>query len=143
MADEIVYNYTPGKTLYACRFQQDGNVFITTGASDEVWGAGGHGAGDYVVAMTETNADNSGHYLADFDASIKIAAGVYRICIYEQLGAITCDGDTQIGQGELYWDGIQEITMYTVDGKINILSINTDKMDENAPSILNIYDDRT
>jgi len=33
--------------------------------------------------------------------------------------------------------------MYTVDGKINILSINTDKMAENAPSILNIYDDRT
>jgi len=52
----------------------------------------------------------SGHYVGQFDASDNIPAGVYRIAIYQQIGANPADSDPAIAQGELYWDGDQEIT---------------------------------
>ena len=108
MADEIYHNDVTGLTLYACRFAHDGDVFVTSGASSEVWGTGARAAGDYDVALTEQDA--CGHYLGDFDASGNIAAGVYRIAVYQQLGASPADSDPPIAQGELCWDGNQEIT---------------------------------
>ena len=47
MANEITHNAVTGLTLYFCMFQQDGDVFLTGGASDEVWGTGGRDADDY------------------------------------------------------------------------------------------------
>jgi hypothetical protein len=115
MSDELWINYTTGKTLYAVRFQQDGDAFITAGDSDEAWGTGGHDAGDYAVALTETNVDNSGHYVADFDGSSNISAGTYRVCFYERAAVLAADGDPLIAQGEIYWNGASEIELGTVD----------------------------
>jgi len=109
MSDEITHNAGPGLNLYAVRWQPNGNVFLTNGASDEVWGTAGRDADDYDVAMTEE--DSSGHYKADFDASGNIAAGEYPITIYQRGGAAAADADLPIGQGSLSWDGTAEITL--------------------------------
>ena len=110
MSNELWHNYTAGNTLYAIRFQRDGDVFITSGASDETWGTGGNDADDYDVTMTETTVGSSGHYVGDFDASGNIAAGTYRVCVYVQAGANPADGDAQVAQGEISWDaGGEEI----------------------------------
>jgi hypothetical protein len=111
MANEIAHNYTTGSTLYACRFQLDGDVFLTAGASDEVWGTGGRDADDYDVAMTESGS--SGHYVCDFDASSNIAEGHYRVTVFLQAGANPADADIELAQGEIFWDGTSEVTMNT------------------------------
>ncbi len=103
MSNEIAHNFVSGKTLYSCRFQLDADVFLTSGASDEVWGTGGRDADDYDVAMAESG--NSGHYVGDFDASANIAEGIYRIAVYLQLGASPVDADIAIAQGIGKWDG--------------------------------------
>ena len=133
MANEITHNAITGLTLYACRWQLDGDVFLTSGASDEVWGTGGRDADDYDVAMTEEAS--SGHYKADFDASANIASGTYKVAIYKQAGGSPVDSDPAIAQGEIYWDGTTEINLYTLDTDIS--SIATDQL-----KVLNIYDDR-
>lgn len=105
MSDEITHNYTSGAALYACRFQRNGNVFLTDGASDEVWGTGGRDANYYDVAMTEEGV--SGHYKGDFDASGNIAAGIYPVVI--RVGAVPANDDVILGQGSIHWDGTAEI----------------------------------
>lgn len=112
MADEITHNAVTGLTLYACRFQQNGDVFITDGSSDEVWGTAGHTADTYDVAMTEE--DSCGHYKADFDASANIAAGVYQVVVYLQAGVNPADSDVPLAQGEICWDGSSEINLSTL-----------------------------
>ena len=109
MSNEIGHNYTPGMTLYACRFQLTGNVFLTNGASDEVWGTGGRDADDYDVTMIESG--NSGHYIGDFDTSGNITEGVYRVAIYLKIGASPLYADRVIGQGVASWDGLEMITV--------------------------------
>jgi hypothetical protein len=116
MANEITHNFVTGNTLYACRFQTDGDVFLTSGASDEVWGTGGRDADDYDVQMTEE--DSCGHYKADFDASANIAAGDYHVVVYLQSGANPVDADVALAQGEIYWDGSNEITLSTIVGSM-------------------------
>jgi hypothetical protein len=116
MANEITHNFLTGQTLYACRFQADGDVFITDGSSDEVWGTGGRDADDYDVAMTEE--DSSGHYKADFDASGNIGEGVYYVTVYLQSGASPADSDVAISQGMMNWNGTAEITLFTLTGAV-------------------------
>jgi hypothetical protein len=86
MADEITHNFLTGKTLYFCRFREDGNVLRSDPSlGDEVWGTGSRTADDYDVAMTEEDA--SGHYKGDFASGGTIAAGTYYIAVYYQKGA--------------------------------------------------------
>jgi hypothetical protein len=110
--NEIHADYTTGATLYATRFQPDGNVFVTSGSSDQVWSD----PTLYNVTMTE-NGDG-GHYEGDFDASGNIVAGVYQITIFLQTGATPANGDPQLYKGEIYWDGTEEINLFTLDEKI-------------------------
>ncbi len=114
MANEIWHNITTGETLYFCAFQLDGNVFLSGGASDEVWGTGGRDADDYDETMTEDGA--GGHYVGTFDTSI--AAGVYRITVFLQAGANPQDSDRAIAQGEIYWDGTAELNPFTLNTQI-------------------------
>jgi len=127
MSNELWHNHAVSKTLYAVRFQQDGDVFITSGASDETWGATAHDADDYDVTMTETTVGSSGHYIGDFDASGNISAGTYRITIYLQDGASPADTDVAIAQAEIYWGGSAEIELGTLN---NGQKIKTEFYDE-------------
>ena len=128
MANEIWHNFTTGKTLYFCTFQLDGNVFLSNGESDEVWGAGGNDADFYDMAMAEDGV--GGHYIGTFD--ISIAEGVYRISVFLQAGGSPVDGDLAIAQGEIYWDGSAEITLSTLDSDINAST-------QSSKSQLNVY----
>ena len=113
MSDEITHNAPTGLTLYACRFQPNGDVFLTNGATDEVWGTGGRDADNYDVAMAEEGS--SGHYKGNFDTSANISAeDSYPVTVYRQLGADPADGDPAIAQGEIDWDGTKEVTLVDV-----------------------------
>ena len=112
MSDEITHNAITGLNLYACRFQVNGNVFLSNPATDEVWGTGVSDADDYDVALTEE--DDSGHYKGDFASGGAIAAGYYHVTIYLRAGANPADSDVAIAQGDMPWDGTNEITRYTL-----------------------------
>lgn len=114
MANEIHVDTDRNLTLYACRFQPDGDVFLTNGASDEVWGTGGRDADDYDVTMTETAANASGHYVGTFDDGT-IAAGTYKVAVYIQGGANPADTDDVFAQGEIIWDGSAEVPIASQD----------------------------
>ena len=118
MADEFTINSINGLTFYGVRWQKDGDVFLTDGSSDETWGTGGRDADDYDVAMTEEDA--SGHYKADFDASSNIAAGVYDVAVFRQIGAnpVNVPTDVPVFQGEINWDGTNEINLSTIVGSM-------------------------
>jgi len=134
MSDEITHNAPTGLTLYACRYQPNGDVFLTDGATDEVWGTAGRDADDYDVAMTEE--DGSGHYKGDFDTSTNITgAAAYPVTVYRQLGGSPADSDPALAQGIMNWDGTAELNFVTLDVSIAAVSIA-------QLAILNIYDER-
>lgn len=124
MSNELSYDHDSGATLYAARFQLDGDVFLTSGASDEVWGTGGRTAADYDVTMPEKGS--SGHYVGDFDGSSNIAAESYPVTVYLQAGGSPADSDRPLGRGVMYWDGTAEINTFTLDTTINTDVIGAD-----------------
>jgi hypothetical protein len=126
MANELQADYKTGETLYAARFQPEGNVFITDGSADQVWSD----PTLYNVTMTENG--NGGHYEGDFDASANIAEGTYQVTVFLQTGASPANGDPQLYKGEIYWDGTSELTIFTLDNSISILTASESKQ-------LNIY----
>ena len=99
------------------RYNSDDEVYLSDGSSAEAWGASDHDASDYYVAMAEDGS--TGDFGAQFDASGNIPAGMYRIEVYHQHGASPADGDTLLAQGEMAWDGSQEITKYALWRRIN------------------------
>ena len=101
MADEITHNYLTGQTLYFCCFQPNGDVFLTGGASDEVWGTGGRTATDYAESMTEEAT--SGHYKGSMTVAV---AGAYQIVVFV--------GSLAVAQGEIYWSGTEEQNLQTI-----------------------------
>ena len=111
-ADEIHVDYDSGFTLYAARFQPDGNVFVTDGTSDEVWAT----AGNYDVTMTENGT--GGHYVGSFDTVPNIAAGTYKVTVFEQLGGSPADSDRAIYVGTIVWTGTAE---YDTESKIDAI----------------------
>lgn len=139
MANEITHNAAPGLNLYICRFQPNGNVFLTDGSSDEVWGTGGRDANDYDVAMTESTVGVSGHYKADFDASSNIAANAvgkpYKVVVYKQAGGSPVDPDPALSQGKIEWDGSTEITLSTIPTVTEIWSKAMSDLAAGAPSV--------
>lgn len=112
MANELSYDYLTGVTLYATRFQLDGNVFLTDGSSDEVWAT----AADYDVTMTEDGV--GGHYVGSFDASANISTGVYTVTIYLQAGGSPANSDIALARGVIYWDGTAELNSFTLNTQI-------------------------
>ncbi len=134
MADEIHHNHDSGATLYFCVFQQDGDVFLSNGESDEVWGTGGRGADNYDMAMAENAPD--GHFVGTFDASITI--GSYHITVYLQAGGSPADSDRAIGQGEIYWNGTSEETIHTI---VITNQTVTNVYDESTPPPITVIDE--
>ena len=119
MSNEVTHNFKTGQTLYFARFAADGNVLTTDGSVQEAWGTAGRDADDYDVAMTEVST--SRHYTGPFDTSGNIAAATYNITVYLQSGVNPADTDPAIAQGEIYWDGTAEITLFTIDADINTI----------------------
>jgi hypothetical protein len=104
MSNELHVNRFSALTVFACRFDSDGLVFLTDGSASEIWGTGARDASDYAVAMTEVGS--SGHYVGDFDASGNIIAGIYPVAFYEQAGVSPADTDIPaVRDGEMDWDG--------------------------------------
>ena len=109
MANEIHIDYESGKTLYAVRRNAAGQVGLSDGSSFENWGAGGHDADDYDVALSE-NGSAGGHYVGDFDSASNISAGRYTVQVFLQAGDNPADGDELVGSGQLVWTGAGELT---------------------------------
>jgi len=130
LSNEIAQNFTSGETLYACRFQLNGHVFLTDGASDEEWGTGGRDADDYDVTLTESG--DSGHYVGDFDGLGNIAAGIYRVAVYLQIGANPANSDPAISQGTVYWDGSACVSVLDIFDKLptNYIMGSSDQSDK-------------
>ena len=125
MSSEIWHNFTTGGTLYFCTFQPDGNVFLSNGESDEVWGTGARDADDYDMATTEDGV--GGHYVGDFDTSI--SEGTYRITVFLRATGTPLDSDPALAQGEIYWDGSAEIDIFTLDADIASLASDSSRTD--------------
>ncbi len=148
MANEIVHNATTGQTLYFCTFQLNGDVFLSDGASDEVWGTGGRTADNYDMAMSENAPD--GHYVGTFDTSI--AAGVYHVTVYIQAGGSPADSDLADAQGVMSWDGTAELNSFTLNTQIEddvigadgdtleTLSDQMDVLSAQKSQVLNVYE---
>ena len=99
MANEIVFNYTTGATLYALLFDGTGQIYNTALAT---FGAPGSASWtDYDIAMTEV-ATATGIYRASMPA---VAAGYYSYAIRVQAGGAPDVGDTTVGSGSLQWSG--------------------------------------
>lgn len=124
---EIHHNHASLNTLYFCAFQPDGNVFLTGGASDEVWGTGGRDASDYAETMAEDGS--GGHYIGTFTVAV---AGTYNVTVFLQDGVSPVDADIPLAQGEIYWDGTNELSLFTIDASLIALSAEGSK-------VLNIY----
>lgn len=107
MSNEITHNFETGKTLYACRFNENGNVYQTSPSTNEPWGTGGRTVTDYKISMWETGV--SGTYKGDFASGGTFPEGTYYVTVYEQLTTISLDSDPAIGQGTIHWDGTEEI----------------------------------
>ena len=114
--NELSFDTTSGGTLYAVRFQLDGNVFLTDGSADEVWST----ATDYDVTMTEDGV--GGHYVGSFDASGNITVGVYPVAVYLQSGGSPANSDIVLGRGIMYWDGTEEENVATIGDQMNVLA---------------------
>lgn len=115
-ADEIHVDYESSATLYAARFQPAGNVFVTSGLSDQIWST----AGDYDVTMTENGT--GGHFVGSFDALANIGDGTYKITVYEQLGGSPADSDRAIYVGTIVWKDSAEFDPTTVLTSIETLA---------------------
>lgn len=98
----------------------NGEVFLSSGSSDEVWGNDGRDADDYDVAMTEIQkgAGQSRHYVGPFDPDGNIAEGDYQVAVYHQLGANPADTDPPLAQGQISWADPDEITISVVDNDL-------------------------
>ena len=62
----------------------------------------------------------SGHYISPFDEDGNIEEGQYRIAIFDQKGGVPADSDIPaIAQGEILWDGLQEVTLVIINTTIS------------------------
>jgi len=116
MANEIWHTYEEGLTLYALIWRKtDDKIYDVVAGSDtfDTYTDADIDTYDLVLA----NAADSDYYSVDFPSGI--SAGVYRVQVMRQIGgSIDADDDTGVAQGEIYWDGTNEITLSTIVGSI-------------------------
>ncbi len=116
MPNEISWDSVPGWTLKGYRFLANGNVLLSNGASNEVWGTGGRGADDYDVPVPEIGVGLSGHYVGDFDPDDAIATGRYRVVIARMRGANPADSDLPgMAKGPINWNGVLHEEIFCMD----------------------------
>lgn len=128
MANEIHIDYESGHTLYTAIRNSSSQVWYPTGQSFEAWGTSGRGANDYDISLA---GDDGCRYIGDFD--INIPAGRYTVQVFLQAGDNPADGDELIGNGEIIWTGIGELTADKVLANKAIQNKST--------GVINYYDD--
>lgn len=126
MANEIWTDYSSGFTLYAVvRKASDDTVNIIGGNTFETWVDGN--IATYVLALTDHGGD---YYSVDFPSGITdTTQQPYRVAIYLQSGVSPAVADQPISQGEIFWDGVNEVNI----GTINITN----------QTVTNVYDEST
>lgn len=125
MAGEIWHNYLTSKNLYACIFNIVGSVYYIVGDAFETWGNGSRDADDYDITMPETAAGASMHYTGTFPSAI--AAGVYRVTVYDRATGTPIDSDIAIAQGVMYWDGTAAMNISTLDILLDAILVEQSK----------------
>jgi hypothetical protein len=113
MSNEIWHSYDESYTLYALIWRQtDDKVYDAAAGSDTFDTYTDADILDYDVPMT--NHADSDYHSADFPSDI--SAGVYRVQIFHQVGgSIDADADVAVAQGEMYWDGTEEVNLYILN----------------------------
>jgi hypothetical protein len=97
MADQFIYAHSQsGPTLYMQVRRSNGNVW--NGSTWEAYN--GSNWGNYDVSMAEQGS--SGVYTGEFP---ELAAGVYVLVVFEQLGGSPAEGDPRVGIADRAWDG--------------------------------------
>lgn len=128
MANEIWCFHDEGATLYALIFDKDDDKVWNN--TDETWDTytdDDIDKYDIVLANQGTVGKKSDYYSVDFPAAIT-DEGTYRVVIMLQVGgSIDADDDEAAHQGEIHWDGEEEINLMYLNTRQNM--------------ILNIYDD--
>jgi len=118
MANEIWHSYDEAYTLYALIWRQtDDKVYDAVAAADTFDTYTDADIDDYDIPLT--NHVDSDYHSVDFPADI--SAGIYRVQVFHQIGAIDADVDVAVGQGEIYWDGTAEMNPTTLDTLIDLI----------------------
>ena len=133
ISNEIYHSYPEGNTLYALiRQKSDDKVNIQGTNNFEAWVDGNVGTYDHPMADQD-----GGYYSVDFPTSITgTDLATYRITIVLQAGGSpSADGtvDIKIAQGEIHWDGSEEVGIESIS-----ISNNTviNRYDESIPAIV-------
>lgn len=115
MANEIWHSFEEADTLYALVWRQ---------TDDKVWNDTDSQFNTYTDAdilkydIPLTNHVDSDYHSADFPSAI--ATGIYRVQVMQQIGgSIDADADIAVAQGEIYWDGVEEITPIELAGNLD------------------------
>ena len=149
MANEIWHSADETWTLYALIWRQtDDKVYDAVAAANTFDTYTDADIDDYDVPLA--NQADSDYHSVDFPDDI--TAGVYRVQVMLQVGgAIDADLDYAIAEGEIYWDGSAEISIFTLDTSINDdvigadgdshedLSDQMDALSVQGSRILNVY----
>lgn len=108
MPNEIAHGADSAKTYYAHIYRfTDKYIYSTTNSAFEAVGTWNDARAQACdVAMT---AAGDSHF-ADFPS---VARGVYFVLIKEQAGASPDTDDKERGQGVIYWDGANEVNIFT------------------------------
>ena len=137
MANEIWHNFASGNSLDAYVFKKaDDKVFDQADGGDtfETWANGN--VLNYDIPMTDNGGD---YYTADFPAAItNTAQQAYRTVIALRAGGNAAIGDLRIAQGEIFWNGVNEVDI----GTINITNQTvTNVYDESTPPPITVIDE--
>jgi hypothetical protein len=128
MANEIHVDYSSGNTLYAVIRNQAGLVWDVTGQAFESWGAGGHTADDYDIALVDASGSR---YVGGFDGNIP--SGSYSIQVFRQLGTNPADTDPLVSSRQILWTGSGELTAAKILANQAVM--------DKAAGIVDYYDD--
>jgi len=134
MANEIVFAFPKGFTLYARVFDSTGQVWNTSGTpAFEAWADGN--VTDYDIALTDKT---SGQYIGDYPTT---AAGRYKVNVYLQAGGTPAIIDAPLGTGEILWDGTSEIFQADEDDVTDAHTITDALITSTFTNVFNIYDE--
>ncbi len=114
ISNEIYHSYNEGNTLYALIWRKaDDLVWNNTDSQFDTYDDTDIDKYDVVLA----NQADSDYYSVDFPAAItSTTQQAYRVQIMLQVaGGIHADNDIPIAQGEIFWDGVSEVDIGTIN----------------------------